>query len=261
MPAWSLEPALQAQEDLATVEPTVPPMERTDQRQLRVVDLTHPINADVPTWEGDKGEFRYEKLSSVAKDGYLSGAFRIPEHFGTHIDAPAHFIEGAISVDKLPPERLILPAVVIDVRKEVAANPDYELTVEKIKQWEEHGRLSLGAAVLLLTGWSQRYSDTNAYRNPDTLKHMHFPGYSLAAAKYLIEDRKVSALGIDTLSIDPGQTEVFPVHKFALGHDLFLIENLNNLDLLPARGVLIFCGALPIAGGSGCPARVLAIVE
>jgi len=228
---------------------------------LHVVDLTHVINTNTPTWEGDQGEYRYEKLTSIAKDGYFSGAFRIPEHFGTHIDAPAHFIEGGPTIEKLSPEHLILPAVVIDVRKEVAENPDYELSVEKITDWERRGKITPGCAVLLLTGWGKRYNDVDSYRNPDNRKHMHFPGYSAEAAKYLVQERGVAGLGIDTLSIDPGQSETFPVHKEALGHDLFLIENLTNLDLLPSRGILLFCGALPIQGGSGCPARVLAIVD
>jgi kynurenine formamidase len=237
------------------------PAEQEKPRNLHVIDLTHTISTKTPSWEGDTGEYRYEKLTSVGKDGYFTGAFRIPEHFGTHMDAPAHFAEGETTIDKLPPEKLILPAVVIDVRKEVADNPDYELTPQKIDDWEDRGRITPGCAVLLLTGWGKRFSDANAYRNPDATKRMHFPGFSSAAAKYLIEERRVAALGIDTLSIDPGRSEAFPVHKLALGHDLYLIENLKNLELLPPRGILLFCGPLPIQGGSGSPARVLAIVE
>jgi len=261
MPSLSA-PALQSESpSLATVEPMNESANLQKPRNLHVIDLTHPISASSPTWDAETGEYHYEKLTSVAKDGYFSGAFRISEHFGTHIDAPAHFIDGGMCVDRLPPERLILPALVIDVRKEVAENPDYELTVQKIEDWERQGRITPGCAVLLLTGWGQRFSDSTTYRNPDQMKHMHFPGYSSQAAKYLVEDRRVAALGIDTLSIDPGRSETFPVHKIALAHDVYLIENLNNLDLLPPRGILLFCGPLPIQGGSGSPARVLAIVE
>lgn len=259
--AWSL----QAQSpSMAPIQPTSsqpPTAQGKRESSLHVIDLTHPISSSTPTYEGTQDEYHYDKLSSVAKDGYFTGAFRIPEHFGTHIDAPAHFIDGAITMDKFPPERLILPAIVIDVEDEVAHNPDYELTVDKIEEWQARGHITPGCAVLLYTGWNKRYADATSYRNADAQKHMHFPGFSAAAAKYLIDERRVAALGIDTLSIDPGNSETFPVHKLALAHDVFLIENLTNLDLLPKRGILLFCGALPIQGGSGSPARVLAIVE
>lgn len=235
--------------------------DQPEPRRLRVIDLTHPINTNTPTYEAEHDSYHYDKLTTVEKDGYMTGAIKIPEHFGTHIDAPAHFVSGGATIDQLRPERLILPAVVIDVRKEVAENPDYELTVKRIDDWEIQGRIPPGAAVLLLTGWDKHYANESGYRNPDENKQMHFPGFSAEAAKYLLESRSVTALGIDTLSIDPGKTEVFPVHKFALSHDSYLIENLTNLDKLPPRGILIFCGPLAIQGGSGSPARVLAIVD
>jgi kynurenine formamidase len=258
LPAWSLKSQTAS---MAPAEPASEPGERRKENSLHVIDLTHPISTSTPTWDGHSGEYHYQKLDSIAKDGFFAGAFNMPEHFGTHMDAPAHFIDGAATIDKLPPERLILPAVVIDVREEVAKNPDYQVTVEKLEDWESRGRITPGCAVLLLTGWDKRYSDAHSYRNPDANGHMHFPGFSTEAGKYLVEDRRVAALGIDTLSIDPGKTEIFPVHKVALAHDVFLIENLKDLELLPARGILLFCGALPIQGGSGSPARILAIVD
>ena len=257
-PAWSLK-AQSASMD--TFEPPNTVGERKRESSLHVIDLTQPISSRTPTYEGKTNEYSYQKLSTVQKDGYFTGAFHIPEHFGTHMDAPVHFFEGSTTIDKLAPEKLILPAVVIDVRDEATRNPDYELTMDKIDEFESRGRITPGCAVLLRTGWDKRYADADKYRNPDDSKQMHFPGFSSAAAKYLVEDRRVAALGIDTLSVDPGKSEVFPVHKLVLSHDLFLLENLCNLDLLPSRGILLFCGALPIEGGSGSPARVLAIVE
>lgn len=225
-----------------------------------VIDLTHPINASTPTFS-DNGKMRYEKLTSVEGHGYFSGEITLPEHFGTHIDAPAHFVSGKDTVDKISPSRLILPAVVIDVREEVNQNPDYVLTVEKIQACERIGQIPDGTLVLLCTGWSSRYFDQNAYRNPDSSNIMHFPGYGLDAVKYLIDKKHAFGLGIDTLSADCGTSKDFPVHSYALSKDVYLIENLHNLEKLPLRGALVFCGPLMIEGGSGSPARVLAILQ
>src|SRR6516225_5268593 len=144
LPAWSLEAQTPT---LATVEPKG---KHVKESSLHVIDLTQPISSRTPTYEGTTDEYRYEKLASVQKNGYFAGAMRIPEHFGTRVDAPAHFVDGGMTVDKLPPERLILPAVVIDVREEAAKNPDYELTMSKIDDFESQGRITPGCAVLLL---------------------------------------------------------------------------------------------------------------
>jgi kynurenine formamidase len=230
--------------------------------RLNVIDLTHVINAKTPDFFGDKDVYRFSHTTSVRKDGYSTGAFQTPEHFGTHIDAPVHFVQGAPTVDGIPATRLVLPAVVIDVRKQVEKNPDFLLTFPMVQEWEnQHGNIPSNAAVLLLSGWAQYWDSEKQYRNPDAKQQMHFPGYSPEAAKYLIEERNAVALGIDTLSIDPGQSQTYPVHKIAGRHNVFLIENLNNLDKLPNRGILLFCGPLALEGGSGCPARVLAIVD
>lgn len=228
--------------------------------KTKVIDLTQPLSAKTPTYEG-KSDFTYEPLTTVEKDGYATGAFHMHEHCGTHIDAPTHFISGKRTIDKLEPDNLILPAVVIDVRNEVNKDPDYLLTIEKVKDWEKGGFVPNGAAVLLLTGWSKRFNDAHQYRNPDSKGTMHFPGFSVEAAKYLVEHHKIRALGIDTLSADCGTSEDFLVHSYALKQDLYLIENLTNLDLLPARGALLFCGPLKIEGGTGSPARVMAVIQ
>jgi kynurenine formamidase len=227
--------------------------------KTKVVDLTQTLSDKTPTYEG-KPDFKYETLTTVEKEGYATGAFHTHEHCGTHIDAPSHFVSGKRTIDRLEPANLILPAVVIDVRFEVNKDPDYTLTLDRVKAWEKSGYIPTGSAVLLLTGWSKRYQDASHYRNADTKGAMHFPGFSLEAAKYLVENHRVKALGIDTLSADCGTSEDFLVHSYALKQDLFLIENLTNLDALPARGALLFCGPLKIEGGTGSPARVMAIV-
>jgi kynurenine formamidase len=202
---------------------------------------------------------RYEKLAEFESSGYAAGAFRVPEHFGTHVDAPGHFLRGRDTRDKLEAKRLIAPAAVIDVRDKVRRDPDYRLSVADIQAWERGGRIPDGAAVLLLTGWDERYQDAAKYRNADSGGVMHFPGFSEEAIRFLATNRRPVALGIDTLSIDYGPSKDFAGHKLSHESGLYHIENLANLNNLPARGAVIFVGPLPIENGSGSPARVLAI--
>lgn len=234
-------------------------IERAFKGEARIVDLTQKLSANTPTYGGERDSMRYEKLTDVDKDGYLSGAFRVPEHFGTHVDSPAHFLKGRETVDRIEARRFIVPAVVIDVRSQVKNNTDYELTSANIENFERGGRIPDGAAVLLLTGWGNRYEDADKYRNADKAGVLHFPGFSQEAIRYLLK-RNIVALGIDTLSIDYGPSKDFAGHKISHGGGLYHIENMTNLDKLPARGAAIFVGALPIEAGSGSPARVLAIV-
>jgi kynurenine formamidase len=234
-------------------------LERAFSGKARVIELSHDFSAETPTFGGERDAFRYEKLSDTDRDGYASGAVRMPEHFGTHVDAPGHFIKGGATIDRIDVRRFIAPVAVIDIRTQAQANADYRLTVADIEAWERGGRIPGGAAVLLLTGWDKRYGDWNKYRNPDKDGVLHFPGYSEEAIKYLTTSRRVVALGIDTLSIDYGPSKDFAGHRRSHGAGLYHIENLTRLDELPARGAAIFVGPLAIANGSGSPARVLAI--
>jgi kynurenine formamidase len=234
-------------------------LERALKGQAQIVDLTQHIDSKVPTYGGERDSLRYEKLAGFEREGYAAGAFRLPEHFGTHVDAPGHFIAGTETVDRIEAKRLIAPAAVIDIRSKVRDNPDYRLAVADVEEWEKRGRIPDGAAVLLLTGWDKRYSDAARYRNPDANGVMHFPGYSDEAIKFLVGSRKIVALGIDTLSIDYGPSKDFSGHKISHAAGLYHIENMANLEKLPARQAVIFVGPLPIDGGSGSPARVLAI--
>jgi kynurenine formamidase len=234
-------------------------LERAFSGKARILELSHDLGPNTPTFEGERDAFRYEKLSEIDKDGYASGAFRLPEHFGTHVDSPGHFIKGAPTIDRIDVRRFIAPAVVIDIRKQAQKNADYRLTVADLQAWERAGRIPNGAAVLLLTGWDSRYSDWNQYRNPDKDGTLHFPGYSEAVIKYLTTNRHIVALGIDTLSIDYGPSKDFPGHKISHTAGLYHIENLTHLDQLPARGAAVFVGPLAIVNGTGSPARVLAI--
>jgi kynurenine formamidase len=234
-------------------------LERALKGQGQIVDLTQILSDKTPTFGGERDAFRYEKLSDAKKDGYNSGAFRIPEHFGTHVDAPAHFIAGKETIERIKVKKFIAPAVVIDIRAKVAANADYQLTVKDIQEFEKGGAIPEGAAILLLTGWDKRFNEPDKYRNVDANGVLHFPGFSLEAIQYLLRNPKIVALGIDTLSIDYGPSKNFQGHKISHGSGLYHIENMTNLDKLPARGAVIFVGVLPIESGSGSPARVLAI--
>ena len=229
--------------------------------ELSVVDLTQPISSRTPTFDGNPAAFHYELLSSLEKDGCASGAFRIEEHFGTHVDAPIHFVSGGLCIDQLSANRLIVPVVVMDVRDEANKDQDYRVSVERIQQWEKQQiGVPPGSAFLLMTGWSEKYNNPELYCNRDTQGRLRFPGYSEQAAQYLVQEKQVAIIGIDTLSADYGLSEDFAVHKAVLSNDVYIIENLCNLDQLPTCGALLFCGPLPIEGGTGSPARVLAVL-
>jgi kynurenine formamidase len=228
-----------------------------------VVDLTHAINSKVPTYElEERSGFKAVTVATIAKNKYFARNISLPEHFGTHIDAPAHFARGMWTVDQIPPERLIAPLAVIDVSANVNSNPDYQLSVEDIANWEKlNGQIPPGAVVIAHTGWDARWNSVKEYRNADAKGIMHFPGFSLDAAKFLVEARNVYGLGIDTLSIDYGPSQDFPVHQYTLSHSLYHLENVAELDRVPPTGALVVAGAMKLEGGSGGPVRILALVK
>ncbi len=182
------------------------------------------------------------------------------EHYGTHLDAPAHFPPGKTTVDQIPVKQLFGPAVVIDVRAESGKDADYQLAVARIEDWEKrHGRVPEGAIVLLRTGWASRWPDARKYRNQDDKGKMHFPGFPPEAAKLLIQ-RKVSGLGCDTLSIDYGASSDYAVHHLVLGAGLYQLENLADLSALPETGAFLIVAPIKLEGGSGGPVRVFALL-
>jgi len=228
-----------------------------------VVDLTHSINAQVPAYEASvRPQFSAKTIATIAKDQYFARTICVPEHFGTHIDAPAHFIGGLWTVDQIPPERLIGPLVVMDVSANAKINPDYQISVEDISRWEHaHGQIPAGSIVITRTGWDARWNSAKAFRNPDKKGVMHFPGYSLDAAKFLVEGRNIFGLGIDTLSIDYGPSTDFPVHKYVLMHSIYQLEDVANLESAPAQGAVAVVAPMKLEGGSGSPVRILALLR
>jgi len=238
-----------------------------DLSRYRMVDLTHPLNAKTLYWPTSPTTFKLDQLSFGPTPGgwfYSSYAFSAPEHGGTHLDAPIHFGEGKLTVDRVPLEKLIGPAVVIDVAAKTRADGDYRLTRDDVVAFERaHGKIPAGAIVLLRTGWSTRWPDRKSYLGDDTpndASKLHFPSFGVEAARLLIQERRAAAIGVDVASIDYGPSQDFMVHRIAAAADVPGIENLTNLNLLPATGALVFALPMKIEGGSGGPVRVVALV-
>ncbi|HKY33082.1 MAG TPA: cyclase family protein [Candidatus Polarisedimenticolia bacterium] len=233
----------------------------------RLVDLTHPLNARTLYWPTSPGGFELQRLSHGVVPGgwfYSANAFCAPEHGGTHMDAPVHFAEDGLPVDRLPMENLVAPAAVVDISAQALRDPDYRLTPEDVVSFERvHGRIPPGTLVLLRTGWSRRWPDRRSYLGDDTpgdASRLHFPSFGEAAARLLVEDRKAAALGVDTASIDHGQSKDFTVHRLAAARNVPGLENLANLERLPPVGAIVFALPMKIEGGSGGPVRVVALL-
>src|SRR5437899_10688998 len=228
--------------------------------KTRVLDLSYAINDKLVAWPGDEKFFEAKVNATIDKNGYFTRSFWMLEHYGTHLDVPAHFPPGKTTVDQIPVEQLFGPAVVIDARAEGAKDADYQLPAARVEEWEKrHGRIPEGAIVLLRTGWASRWPDAQKYRNQDAQGKMHFPGFSLEAAK-LLNERKVSGLGCDTMSIDYGASGDFAVHHLALGAGLYHLENLADLSALPQTGAFLVVAPIKLEGGSGGPVRVFALL-
>lgn len=228
----------------------------------RILDLTHAIGADSPWWPGPAtSPFHYDVRIAHADGSTAMGSYALPEHFGTHLDAPVHSAEGQAPVDEIPTERLFVPAVVLDVRAQAAADPDYAVSTADVRAWEAaHGEIPAGAVVLANTGWAQRWPDGAAYYATDADGRLHFPGFGVDAARFLVEERDIAGIGIDSGSVDPGASDAFPVHGIVNGSGAWHLENLDVLDALPAAGAWLIVAPIKIRGGSGGQARVFAIV-
>ncbi len=187
-----------------------------------------------------------------------------PEHGGTHLDAPLHFAAAGMATDQIPLERLMAPGVVIDVSAQAGADHNYRLSVRDVLEFENrHGPVEPGSIVLLRTGWSQYWPDAKAYLGDDTpgdASKLQFPSYGAEAAQLLVEDRQVALLGVDTASIDYGRSKDLPVHRIVAARNVSGLENLTALDQLPATEFVIIALPMKIEGGSGGPARVVALV-
>jgi kynurenine formamidase len=238
-----------------------------DLASATVVDLTHSFDEKTIYWPTSPTAFELKSLARGQTPGgwfYSSNSFCAPEHGGTHLDAPIHFAKEGRSTDHIPVRSLIAPAAVLDVARKAAADADYRLTLDDVRDWEKrHGPIPAGAIVLLRTGWSARWPDKKAYLGDDTpgdASRLHFPSYGREAAAYLVAVRKVGALGVDTASIDYGASKDFLVHRVASGANVPGLENVARLDELPESGAWIVALPMKIAGGSGGPLRIVALL-
>jgi kynurenine formamidase len=226
-----------------------------------VLDLTHTIREKSPTFSDDE-RFTARTVATLKREGYFAREFSMPEHYGTHMDAPAHMAAGQWTIDQIPPERLIRPLVVLDVSAEARNNADYRVSVDDVAAWEQvNGHVPDGAIVMARTGWGERWNSPQAYRNADTHGAMHFPGFSVDAAKFLVEARDAVALGIDTLSVDAGVEKDYPVHHYCFAKGVYHLENVANLEIAPPNGALAVVAPPKFEGGSGSPVRVLALLR
>jgi kynurenine formamidase len=229
------------------------------------IDLTHDFSSETIYWPTAR-PFTLEVVSAGVTEGgyyYAANNFSAPEHGGTHLDAPIHFAEGRHTSDQIPLDRLIGEAAVVDVSREAAADRDYQVDVADLEAWEAaNGRLAEAAIVLVRTGWSSRWPDRARYlgtakSGPGAVAELHFPGIDSAAARWLVA-RQVKAVGIDTPSIDRGQSTTFMTHRILSAENIPAFENLTQLDKLPATGSFVIALPMKIRGGSGGPLRIVA---
>lgn len=225
----------------------------------RIIDLTHPLSATFPVYPGYT-PFSAEITSTIDGVGSLSRQVTMEEHVGTHVDAPAHFISDGEDVSQIAVNRLIAPLVVIDISDRAANDADTTVTVDDIRAWEaDNGTIPGGALVAMNAGWDRRADDPEAFLNADIGGTLHFPAWSPDAARLLVEERDIVALGVDTLSMDNATSPRFETHRILLGAGGYGVENLANLADVPASGAMVIVGAPRYVGGSGGQARVLAI--
>lgn len=265
---WLVSLSLGLASAVVAAEPSLWPL----QKQIvgaRLVDLTHAFAPGIAHWPGFPNEGRrtiydFEKRPGLMGEGFFAQVFTHVGQWGTHVDPPAHFKKGGRTVDQIALSEMILPLVVFDVHEEVARNPDYTLTVERIEQWEmAHGKIPAHAFVALRTDWSKRWPDGAAMQNKDAKGVAHYPGWSLPALQFLFEKRQASANGHETTDTDPGLATTkddYRLETYVLTHDHYQIELLANLDQVPEAGAIVFATFPKPEGGSGFPARVFAVV-
>jgi kynurenine formamidase len=221
-------------------------------------DLTHVFRVGNPMFPGVPLPSRKTHVT-VAANGFYGQIWNFWEHTGTHLDVPAHFIEGGRMTPQLTLEELMPPIAVIDISERAAADPDTVVTTDDLRRYErKHGRIRRGSLVAMNSGWDARIGSEAAYRNTDSSGTMHFPAWGADAVAWLAEERDIAAIGVDTLSLDPGRATAFVAHVALLSRNRFGVENLANLGKIPARGAHAFVGVIPWEEGSGGPARIVA---
>ncbi|XP_042912025.1 isatin hydrolase-like isoform X1 [Parasteatoda tepidariorum] len=229
------------------------------------------------TYVYDKTTLRYPIFSKFKIEKLVKGPnkdlvtkwlqyedFSTSTHTGTHMDAPAHFVKGEITVDEIPARSFFGKAAVIDITRKASLSPDAVATVEDVMNWERTTQRCLnGTIVLLNSGWGHKWNDRDAFlgSSSDDTSTLHFPGFSPEACKWMTECRSIKGVGVDTASIDPGTTKISPCHGYVLRHRLFALENVANIDKLPISGATLYVFPMKIGKGSGAPTRIVASVR
>jgi kynurenine formamidase len=234
----------------------------------RLVDLSYPFDATSVYWPTAEPFKLDTDFEGVTDKGYFYSAYRYSaaEHGGTHLDAPVHFAKGHHTVDEIPLEQLMGNGIVIDVTSQCASNADYLVSVADFQNWErKNGRIAPGTIVFLRTGFGKRYPDRKSYLGTDergaaAVAKLHFPGLDPAAARWLTQNRSIKAIGLDTASIDNGQSTLFESHRILFEKNIPAFENVANLDQLPVKGFSVIALPMKIKGGSGGPLRIVALM-
>lgn len=235
----------------------------------RIIDLSYAFDSQTVYWPTAESFHLEKDFEGETEQGYYYSAYRYSaaEHGGTHLDAPVHFARGHQSTDKIPLEQLIGPAVVIDVTRQCEHDRDYRVTIDDFLNWERRqGKLPTGTIVLLRTGFGKYYPDRKRYlgtdeRGQSAVPKLHFPGLHPDAARWLITNRSIKAIGLDTASIDFGQSTKFESHRILFDKNIPAFENVANLDKLPLRGFAVIALPMKIRGGSGGPLRIIAVLR
>jgi kynurenine formamidase len=234
--------------------------------EKKLVDLTYAFSEETQHWPTAQ-PFKLDKQTEgMTPDGHWYAAYNYSsaEHVGTHMDAPFHFAQGQWTVDQVPLAKTIGPGVIVDVRGKAQTNADYRLDVVDLRKWEKrHGKIPPGAIVLMYSGWGKFWNDRKKYMGsdqPGDVTNLRFPGFSKDAAEFLVKERKISAAGTDTASIDHGASRDFIVHQIFGRANTPVFENVAGLERLPAKGATIFALPMKIQGGTGAPLRIFALL-
>ncbi|MEJ0077280.1 MAG: cyclase family protein [Alphaproteobacteria bacterium] len=226
----------------------------------RVIDLTHTLSPAFPTFFGVPG-IEIERRYTLRRNGANVNWWRVLEHAGTHIDAPIHYAENGAAVEAIPADQLVVPLAVVDVSEQAVRNADYALSRGDVTEWEaRYGQLPDGCCVAMHSGWGRHANDAAKYTGKDAAGAFHFPGIHPEAAEWLLRERRVVGLGVDTLSLDPGRSKDFKTHATWLPSGRWGIENLANLEQVPPTGATLVAGVPKVKGATGAPARILALV-
>lgn len=227
----------------------------------KIIDLSHVIDQNIPRWAGDP-LIELETVANIAENKYYLRRFAMGEHSGTHLNAPNTFWGDRPSIDDYQPKSLVVPAVVIDIRQQVQHDQDYLLKIDDVFRWEKVNQTIPDHTVILIyTGWQNKWYIPAEFLPQDAEGKYHFPGCAEATTQWLLTERKIAGIGIDTHGVDGGIDENFMTNQLILQNQGLVLENLNNLHLLPADNITLVIGILKLKNGSGSPASVLAFVE